>query len=128
MNRDFAKMYPTGAVPTLMKPGVKIYSVTGVAETIDLSKDVEDVIVVQTSNALATAVGISGMQAGQTIILEYGGGAVADHAFTFATTFDFNVAGNNVATANADGESLIIQVISPTRGVIVANNNGVALS
>ena len=128
MNKDFAKAYPVSSDPKVFKPGVKIYSVTAVADAIDLSAVIEDVVVIQTSNALATAVSISGMQAGMTIILEYGGGAVANHVFTFASTFDFNVAGNNVATANADDESLVIDVISATRGIIVTNNGGVVLS
>jgi len=129
MNKDFAKAYPVSSDPKVFKPGVKIYAVTAAAQTIDLSDVIEDVVAIQTSNVNATAITITGVQTGMKILLEYAGGVgVQNHVYTFPATFLINVAGNNVATANADGESLIIQAISSTRGIVIANNGAVALS
>jgi len=127
MNEKFAKMYPVGRDQTVYNPGVKVYAVTSVLQAIDLSAVAEDIVVIQTSNALASAVNISGAQAGMTIILEYGGGAVANHVYTFIGA-TLSVGGATVCTANADDESVEIKMITAARGIVTSNIGAVVLS
>lgn len=127
MNKEYAKMYPVSKDPAVLKPGVKLYAVTAVAQTIDLSEVVEDVVIIRTSNALATTVTINGQQPGMTIICEYAGGAVADHTYDFGTK-TITASGITDAVANANDEVITILAVSKTRGVIIGNVNGVVVN
>ena len=127
MNLDYAKMYPTGGDPKTFKPGVKTI-VQGASGTIDLADVIEDIVFVSMTAEASTAFNVANPQPGMTIIIEQNASANTDnHACTF-TGITLNVAGNNVATTNADDEALIILMVSSTRAIIVANNGSVALS
>ena len=118
-NRD--KMYPVGnegSVKTITQ---------GASGTIDLASVVADLIYIHMTASGATAFNVINAPVGSTIILEQDSTGVNNHACTF-TGVTINAAGNNVATTNADDESLILHVVSKTRMVIVANNGAVALS
>ena len=123
---EFAKMYPLAGDPKAYKPGVKTIT-QGAAGTIDLSKVTEDVVFISMTASGATAFNIINPQPGMTIIIEQNSTGVNNHAATF-TGVTLNVAGNNIATTNADDEAIVVFMVSATRGFIVANNGGVALS
>jgi len=133
MNKEFKKMYPTGAAaadptnPDGDSAVPRVITHAGATGTTNGALyDNTNVAILLTSTA-ATAHTLSNPKPGTTYIIEAAGTGVNDRVVTFSgCTVD--AIGNNTATLDAQGESLAVMCLTTTRFMVVSNVGSVALS
>lgn len=128
MHPDRLKMYPVGAAREVDMRGVKQIPVGTTSADIDLSKVHEDTVHISFTNTLASTLNVSNVAVGQVVMVEQAVTGVNTHAVTFVD-HAITASGENVATMDAQNESIaVVGVNKEGRLFIMCNNGGVVLS
>ena len=133
MNKEFMKMYPTGAAagdttdPAGNSDVAKVVTYAGTAGTLDASTYDNNKIAILLTTTSAMTYAIRNPNPGTIYVIEANGTGVNNRVVTF-TGCTLNALGNNTATLDAQGECMAVLCISATKYLLLNNIGAIVLS